>query len=71
MLPERRDSWRRRLPSNTLLAVKRRPLLTLPDGRVVLQRTITSARDFVAAAPSLGALPQQCGCSWTRTFRTV
>jgi hypothetical protein len=45
------------LPSNSMLAFKRRPLLTMPDGRVVLQRTLTGARDFIAAPPSPGTVP--------------
>jgi hypothetical protein len=45
------------LPSNTMHAITRRPLLSMPDGRVVLQRTITSARDFIAAPPSPGTVP--------------
>jgi hypothetical protein len=45
------------LPENSMHATKRRPLLTMPDGRVVLQRTITSARDFIAAPPSPGMVP--------------
>jgi hypothetical protein len=45
------------LPPNTMHALKRRPLLTMPDGRVVLQRTLTGARDFIAAPPTPGTVP--------------
>jgi hypothetical protein len=42
---------------NRPLSLRRRPLLTLPDGRVVLQRTRTSARDWEVTAPSPGRVP--------------
>jgi hypothetical protein len=45
------------LPSNTMHAITRRPLLSMPDERVVLQRTLTSARDFIAAPPTPGTVP--------------
>jgi hypothetical protein len=44
-------------PPNSMDAMKRRPLLAMPDGRVVLQRTLTGARDFIAAPPSPGTVP--------------
>jgi hypothetical protein len=40
------------------VSMQRRPLLTLPDGRVVLQRTRTSARDWMAAPPTPKAVPR-------------
>jgi hypothetical protein len=40
------------------LAMQRRPLLTLPDGRVVLQRTRTSARDWMVAPPTPKTVPR-------------
>jgi hypothetical protein len=38
-------------------SLQRRPLLTLPDGRVVLQHTRASTVDFMVAPDSPGALP--------------
>lgn len=35
-------------------SIARKPLATLPDGRVILQRTRTSASDFTRSAPSPG-----------------
>jgi hypothetical protein len=49
--------WARLLDGNDRRSIQRRPLLALPDGRVVLQRTKTSARDFMAALPTPGTLP--------------
>jgi hypothetical protein len=40
------------------VSMQRRPLLTLPDGRVVLQRTRTSARDWMVAPPTPKAVPR-------------
>jgi hypothetical protein len=36
---------------------KRRALLTLPNGRVVLQRTLTNSRDWIAGPPTPGWVP--------------
>jgi hypothetical protein len=36
---------------------KRRALLTLPNGRVVLQRTLTNSRDWIAGPPTPGSVP--------------
>jgi hypothetical protein len=40
------------------VSMQRRPLLALPDGRVVLQRTRTSARDWMAAPPTPKGVPR-------------
>jgi hypothetical protein len=40
------------------VSMQRRPLLALPDGRVVLQRTRTSARDWMVAPPTPKAVPR-------------
>jgi hypothetical protein len=40
------------------VSMQRRSLLTLPDGRVVLQRTRTSARDWMVAPPTPKMVPR-------------
>lgn len=46
------------MSSENPYGIRRKPLLTLPNGRVILQRTKTSARDFEARSPaSPGVVP--------------